>query len=250
MSNATEALHRRLAELSESLLAHLSAAPYAPLEGSSISVKFVLQSLLPKSAAGAAESQLRESIRNFVLASALLAASKSFAHELLSWIPHQLADAATAAFRDISDLYCQGDDERLVAELAPEVLLLLKDMIKESSIDNGTDGDEVSAASARAPVGFAILAAYQLRWFVTKVCCHFLVSLALRFGNVLSRGQGMICFIRLGKNVNAAEFGVYQDVVLDACCHNIASADEIWHLVVEMSVLLVSSIRRSNPKSH
>ncbi|CAI0443474.1 unnamed protein product [Linum tenue] len=227
MSNATEALHRRLAELSESLLAHLSAAPYAPLEGSSISVKFVLQSLLPKSAAGAAESQLRESIRNFVLASALLAASKSSAHEL-------------------------------VAELAPEVLLLLKDIIKESSIDKGTDGDEVSAASARAPVGFAILAAYQLRWFVTKIdysnlrkLCNFVIPCALTALDHWSpEGQGMICFIRLGKNVNAAEFGVYQDVVLDACCHNIASADEIWHLVVEISVLLVSSIRRSNPRSH
>ncbi|CAI0412229.1 unnamed protein product, partial [Linum tenue] len=152
--------------LSESLLAHLSTTPYAPPEGSAVSVKFVLQSLLHNPSSGAGESQLQESIRNFVLASALLSASESSTHELLSWIPRQLAAAAAASFRDLSDVYCH------------------KDRIKESSIDKGTDGDEVSAASARVPVGIAILAAYQLRWFVTQVCCHFLVCLALRFGNV------------------------------------------------------------------
>ncbi|CAI0411050.1 unnamed protein product [Linum tenue] len=260
MSNATEALHRRLTQLSESLLAHLSTTPYAPPEGSAVSVKFVLQSLLRNPSSGAGESQLQESIRNFVLASALLSASESSTHELLSWIPRQLAAAAAASFRDLSDVYCHGNDKRLVAELAPEVLLLLKDRIKESSIDKGTDGDEVSAASARVPVGFAILAAYQLRWFVTQIdklnlgkLCNLVIPCALTALDHWStevKGQGMICFIHLGKNVNSAEFGVYQDVILDACCNNIASADEIWHLVVEMSVLLVSSIHQSNPRSH
>lgn len=58
-------------------------------------------------------------------------------------------------------------------ELMREVLPLLKDRIKESSIDKLEDGDEVSAASARVPVGFAIVAAYQFRWFVTQVCIFF-----------------------------------------------------------------------------
>lgn len=61
------------------------------------------------------------------------------------------------------------DEKRLVVELMREVLPLLKDRIKESSIDKSEDGDEVSAASARVPVGFAIVAAYQFRWFVTQV---------------------------------------------------------------------------------
>ena len=51
----------------------------------------------------------------------------------------------------------------------PEVVPLLKERIKESSINKDVDGDEVSATSARAPVGEAILAAYQFRWFVTQV---------------------------------------------------------------------------------
>lgn len=54
-------------------------------------------------------------------------------------------------------------------ELMPEVLPFLKDRIKESSIDKSDENDEFSAASARVPVGFAILAAYQFRWFVTQV---------------------------------------------------------------------------------
>lgn len=56
-------------------------------------------------------------------------------------------------------------------ELMPEVMPLLKERIKESSIDKSDEGgDEVSAASARVPVGFAIVAAYQFRWFATQVC--------------------------------------------------------------------------------
>ena len=62
------------------------------------------------------------------------------------------------------------EDKRLVVELMPKVLPLLKERIKESSIDKSNDGDEVSAASARIPVGFAIVAAYQFKWFVTQVC--------------------------------------------------------------------------------
>lgn len=54
-------------------------------------------------------------------------------------------------------------------ELTPEVMPLLKDAIKESSIDNSDECDEVLAASARVPVGFAIVAAHQFRWFVTQV---------------------------------------------------------------------------------
>ena len=62
------------------------------------------------------------------------------------------------------------EEKRLVMELMPEVLPLLKERIKESSIDKSDEVHEVSAASARVPVGFAVVAAYQFRWFVNKVC--------------------------------------------------------------------------------
>ncbi|KAK9168239.1 hypothetical protein Syun_000379 [Stephania yunnanensis] len=63
------------------------------------------------------------------------------------------------------------------------------------------------------------------------------------------KGQGMISFIHLAKNVKAAELGFYEDVILDTCCQNIASDDELWCHVVEMSVLLLTLIQRKNPHS-
>lgn len=59
----------------------------------------------------------------------------------------------------------------------------------------------------------------------------------------------MISFIHLAKNANAAQIGGYADAILDACIQNIASDDEIWHYVVEMSVLLITLTQQSNPRS-
>lgn len=59
----------------------------------------------------------------------------------------------------------------------------------------------------------------------------------------------MLSFIHLGKNVNATELSWYEDPVLDACCRNIASSDELWQRVVEMSVLLLTSTQKRNPRS-
>ena len=59
----------------------------------------------------------------------------------------------------------------------------------------------------------------------------------------------MICLIHIAKNVNAAELGLFGDVILDACCQNIASDEQIWQYVVEMSALLVTSIQKDNPRS-
>ncbi|XWS74861.1 hypothetical protein CRYUN_Cryun01aG0034400 [Craigia yunnanensis] len=141
----------------------------------------------------------------------------------------------------------------------PEIVPLLKEKIKESSIDKSDENDEVLAASARTPVRFAILAAYQFRWFVSQVeyphlgkMVNLVIPCALTCLDHWSpevKGQGMISFIHVAKNVKAAELGWYGDVILDACCQNIASTDEIWQYVVEMSVLLVTCIQRDNPRS-
>lgn len=60
-------------------------------------------------------------------------------------------------------------EKKLLIELMPELLPLLKEKIKESAIDAADENDGVSAASARAPVACAVLAAYQLRWIVVQV---------------------------------------------------------------------------------
>ncbi|KAI3906499.1 hypothetical protein MKW98_009407 [Papaver atlanticum] len=188
---------------------------------------------------------------------------------LLSWIPKELTVLANQALSELPRIQFPELNEKelrnelglkkLVMELMADVLPELKGIMKESCIDYSDDGDEISAASARTPVVYAIVAAYQFRWFVTQVeyphlgkLCSLVIPCALTAVDHWSpevKGQGMLSFIHLVKNVNAAEFGVYEDVILDICCKNIASTDELWHHVVEMSVLMVTCTQRKNPRS-
>lgn len=76
------------------------------------------------------------------------------------------------------DLRGIGDcEKRLVIELIPEVLPLLKGFIKESAIGANEESDGIAAATARTPVAYAILAAYQFRWFVTQVDAPYIGKL-------------------------------------------------------------------------
>ncbi|KAH7537506.1 hypothetical protein FEM48_Zijuj03G0100100 [Ziziphus jujuba var. spinosa] len=271
MSDSLSTIYHLIVQLSESLRESLLKTPYTPPEGSNFSVKSVLQPLLlhkpsPQNPnfGGDDDDQIRSSIINFSLACALISSSQSSTHDLLSWIPKHLSAAADSAFRQLSVAYSVScgerskkkigelginfgllpDEKRLVVELVPEVLPLLKDAIKQSSIDKSDECNEFSAATARMPVGFAMVAANQFRWFVTQIdyphlgkLCALVIPCGLTALDHWSpevKGQGMISFIHIGKNVNAAELGWFEDVILDACCQNIASSDEIWHFVVEM----------------
>ncbi|OMO68421.1 Armadillo-like helical [Corchorus capsularis] len=253
MSNSLPDLRSHLSRLTKPILDLLLKTPYTPEETTKVSTKSTLESLLSTTS----------SVKDFSLACALLSSSRSSTHELLAWIPSHLSAAAETAFSDLSEAYndgLPGDEKRnLAAELMPEIVPVLKEKIKESLIDKSDEIDEVFAASARTPVGFAILAAYQFRWFVCQVeyphlgkLVNLIIPCALTCLDHWSpevKAQGMISLIHMAKNVNAADFGWYGDAILDACCHNIASADEIWKYVVEMLVLLVTSIERDNPRS-
>ncbi|XP_018821901.1 uncharacterized protein At2g39910 [Juglans regia] len=283
MSKSFSDLHHLLIQLSEPITESLSKIQYTPPEGSYISVKALIEPLLPHKASlpnpSIAEDQIHALIRDFSLACALISSSQSSTHEILSWIPQHLSVSANSSFRKLSEAYCGvfgetnakrivelgvdigsiPEDRRLVVELIPEVLPLLKERIKESSIDKSDESHEVSAASARVPVGLAIVAAYQFRWFVTQVgypslgqLCALVIPCALTALDHWSaevKGQGMISLTHLAKNVDAMDLGGYEDVILDACCQNIASSDDIWHHVVEMSTLLVTCTQRGNPRS-
>lgn len=287
MAEALSSLHDNLIQLSETIQESLSKAQYNPEEGTNVSVKSMLESLLPRKTSISnrtegrriTEDQIQCEIKDFSLCCAALASAQGSNHASLSWIPKDLSVTAVSAFEELSkafsanlnagkstrivelgvDCSLVSDDKKLVVELIPLVMPLLKASIKESSINHLDDCDEVSAASARAPLAYAVVAAYQLRWFVTQVeqphlgrLCSLVIPCALTALDHWSpevKGQGMISFIHLGKNVKAAEFSWYEDVILDTCCQNIASSDEIWHLVVEMSVLLVTCIHGSNPRS-
>ncbi|KAL3521171.1 hypothetical protein ACH5RR_019320 [Cinchona calisaya] len=281
-SSKTEGLLDILRRSSESIFSQLSKAPYTlPEATNDLSIKSLLLSLLT-SAAKSSTSETTECIKSkttdFILCFAALASASDSTYDQLSWIPGSLsASAGSDAFKELADAYYDAFDggeelmkvgefeldlkflskeTRLVIEFMPRIFPLLKDNIKESSI--GT-ADDISAASARVPVAYAIVAAHQLRWVVTQVDYPYLGKLvhlvipcaltALDHWSPQVKGQGMISFIHLAKNVNAAEIGWYEDVILDACCQNIASSEEIWQYVVEMSVLLVTFTQRSNPRS-
>ncbi|XP_057510544.1 uncharacterized protein At2g39910-like [Actinidia eriantha] len=279
MSKPFSALHHDLIQLSEPIRESLTKAQYNPPEGSNVSFKSMLVSLLPQINSqpnpNISETEIRRQIRDFSLCCAALSSSAESTYDQLSWIPNSLSIAANSAFRDLSkafsghgllkigelgfDLGLVSDETKLVTELMIEVLPSLKLSIKESAIDKSDDGNDISAAVARSPVAYAVVSAYQFRWFVTQVdyphlgrLCSLVIPCALTCLDHWSpevKGQGMVSFIHLAKNVNAAELGWYEDVILDACCQNIASSDEIWHLVVEMSVVLLTCIQRSNPRS-
>ncbi|CAL5407439.1 unnamed protein product [Camellia sinensis] len=283
MSKSFSALHHDLIQLSEPIRQSLLKAQYNPPEASNVSVKPMLESLLPQTNSPSnpdfSEAEIRSKLKYFGLCCAALASSAGSTYDQLSWIPNSLSLDADSAFRYLSkafscclkqgvstkigelgfDLRLMSDEKKLAAELMVQVLPSLKASIKESSIDKSEDGDEVSAAVARSPVAHAIVAAYQFRWFVTQVdyphlgrLCSLVIPCALTSLDHWSpevKGQGMISFIHLAKNVNAAELSWYEDVILDACCQNIVSSDEIWHLAVEMSVALLTCIQPSNPRS-
>ncbi|KAG2332399.1 hypothetical protein Bca4012_018020 [Brassica carinata] len=268
MSNTTSAdLHSRLLRVSEPIAEILRRTQYTPQESSKVSTKDILLSLLPNTSPPPPppppprlldEEQSLASIKSLALACALLSSSRSSAHELLSWIPESLSVAGESAFSEIARDYF-SENKRLVIELLPVVLPELKDGIEGSSMGKDGDAEDVSAAMARKPVGYAILASHQLMWFVTQVdkpnlakVCNLVVPCALTALDHWSpdvKRQGVISFVHLAKTTSSGDLGSYGDVVLDACCQNIASDDEIWIHVVELSVLLVTKLHPNNPRS-
>ncbi|XP_021769132.1 uncharacterized protein At2g39910-like [Chenopodium quinoa] len=251
--------HQKLTELSQPIQELLSTTPYNPPESHDVSIKSLFQSLLPSKTPNS--TNILPQIRDFCLLCALISSSYASTSPLLSWIPERLIVASHLAIKALSEAV-YGDshpylrsDTRLVIDLMPEVIPLIKETIKESSIG----GDEISAASSRVPTSYAIVAAYQLSWFVSQVknpelgkLCGLIIPCGLTALDHWSsevKGQGMSSFIHVAKNVNTADLGGYGDVILDACCHNIVSDDEIWHLAVEMSVCFVTCLQRNNPRS-
>ncbi|KAG6395353.1 hypothetical protein SASPL_145996 [Salvia splendens] len=285
MANLSSSLLQDLIRLSEPLKESLLKTHYAPPETyATFSVKSELISLLPD--ATISDAALPTKIKDFALCCAALASASNSTSQHLLWIPSALSIRAASALEEFSTAYYGDQDDahakcstkgvaeleldlrgaadngkKLLIVLMPEIFPLLKDRIKESAIDAKDENDGVSAASARAPVASAVLAAYQLRWivenaivdapYIGKLCLLMIPCLltALDHWSPEVKGQGMISFIHLAKTANAAEIGGYADVVLDACCQNIASDDEIWHYVVEMSVLLIALLQKNNPRS-
>ncbi|XP_073011340.1 uncharacterized protein At2g39910 [Typha latifolia] len=245
-----------LVRLSDTLHETLARTPYNPPEGASISIKSLLESLLPSSDASSTKESRRE-INDFFLCCAALAAAEGDESPALYWIPRDLCLLAKSALKEMAGAASYGSEGDMIVEMVPEILPEVKRVIKESCVD--TEEEEFLAASAKAPVEKAVVAGHQLRWMVSQVCypklgnlCWLVIPCALTALDHWSpevKEQGMASFVHVSKNVTATELSWYEEAILDACCRNIPASDELWYRVVEVSVLLLTCTQRNNPRS-
>ncbi|KAJ4792341.1 ARM repeat superfamily protein [Rhynchospora pubera] len=245
-----------LLRLSSQVSETLEATPYIPPESSSPSIKAFLQSLLPSNATPS-PSNNKEHIKNFFLCLATIESASDFGESpTLGWISTNLISSAKSALQQFRDAGLYGSVGEMVADLFAEIVPDLKRVIKETCAD--TENEE-EITTNNVPVGYSILAAYQFRWMVSQVVnpllgnfCWLVIPCALTALDHWSpevKKQGMFSFIHIANNVSTAEFSLYEEAVLDACCRNIPASDELWHHVVEVSVLLLTYTRKSNPRS-
>ncbi|RWW54150.1 hypothetical protein BHE74_00039288, partial [Ensete ventricosum] len=157
----------QLSRLSESIRETLSRTPYAPPEGASVSIKSILESLLPSGDREAQEG-FRKEVREFFLCCAALASAEGDESPTLFWVTKDLIFASKSALRELSRAASFESEQEMVIGLLPDVLPAVKGVIKESCVD--TEEEDVIAASAKAPVAYAIVAAHQFRWLVSQVC--------------------------------------------------------------------------------
>ncbi|KAG6538384.1 hypothetical protein ZIOFF_003502 [Zingiber officinale] len=242
--------------LSKLIRETLSRTLYAPPVGSNVSIKLILESLLPCEGGPPAEGFPKE-VMDFVLCCAALAAAEGDDSPTLFWVTKDLILAAKLSLRELSRAASFGSEREMLVELMPDVLSVVKGVIKESSVD--TKSEDIFASSAKTPVDYAIVAAHQFRWLVSQVAYPDLGKLlwlvtpcaltSLDHWSAAVKEQGISSFIHIVKNVNAAELSWYEEAILDVCCSNIPAADELWHRVIEISVLLLTSTQKANPRS-
>ncbi|KAK8967945.1 hypothetical protein KSP40_PGU002587 [Platanthera guangdongensis] len=243
-----------LLRLADQIRETFARTSYAPPAGSPVSVKSLLESLLPL--AEVSKPIIREII-DFCLCCAALASAVGVESPSVYWIPKELSSLARSALWEISAAGSFAAEHEMVAELMSEVLPELKAAVKQTVVD--PDDEMFVNASSRAPVASAIVAAHQFRWLVTQVVyphlgnmCALVMPCALTTMDHWSpevKEQGMFTLIHLGKNVNAAELGWYEEAFLDVCCRNIAASDDLWSRTVEVSALLLTCTQRKNPRS-
>uniref|UniRef100_A0A0E0LF20 Uncharacterized protein n=1 Tax=Oryza punctata TaxID=4537 RepID=A0A0E0LF20_ORYPU len=213
----------------------LAAAPYEPPEGSSTSIKSHLASLLPSSqpqppAGGGARKEAADLL---LFCAAARAASPEY--PALHWVPVALSDAAAAAMEEMAVAGGWGDVGEMVVGMMPEVVPPLKDVVKATCVD--TEDEEIG--KVKPPKEHAVVAAHQFRWLVSQVTypklgdlCWLVIPCALTALDHWSpevKEQGMLSFMHIAKCVKATELNLYEDAILDACCHNIPADDELWY---------------------
>lgn len=168
-----------LIKLAEPVRQLLAGTPYETPPGDAVSVKSMLESLLPppKPQKEAEESRCVEQTRDFCLCCAALASAEGEETPHLYWIPKELSRAGRSALSELSDYLSMSGDRELVCALMPSLLPSLKSLIKDSCVD--AEADDVVASSAKTPVIYAIVSAHQFRWLVTQVTQFIHLQLAV-----------------------------------------------------------------------
>ncbi|KAF7103445.1 LOW QUALITY PROTEIN: hypothetical protein CFC21_104434 [Triticum aestivum] len=233
----------------------LSAAPYAPPEGSDTSVKSLLASLLPSPSEPPTGGAGKEAVDLLLFCAAARAASAEA--PALHWVPEGLSRAAAAAMEEMAAMGGWGGVPEMLVAMMPEALPPLKAVLKDTGVD--ANDDMMMIGAVKPPKEHAFVAAHQFRWLLSQVnypklgdLCWLVIPCALTALDHWSpdvKVQGMISFMHIAKNVKVADLSLYEDAILDACCHNIPADDELWYRVVEVSVLLLTCTQRSNPRS-
>ncbi|CAN6454343.1 unnamed protein product [Victoria cruziana] len=271
-------LHRKLLELTSTIEESLSKTSKNEPQGAEVSLRSDFQSLLTtKMTFEDHPDSIMEFIRDFYLCCAALASADSGKDPTMSWVPKALASLAFRSIRELSRaIFCDldenirrtivklnhesflvPDEDKLVLQMMPTVFPMMKHVITDSLID--TMEDTVVDSCAGASIGSAIVASHRLRWSIERISYPYLGKLcssvipcvltALDHWSPAVKGQAIISFLHVAKNMNVAELDRYADVILDACCRNISANDETWHSTIEMSVLLVTCTQRRNPRS-
>ncbi|XP_044960312.1 uncharacterized protein At2g39910 [Hordeum vulgare subsp. vulgare] len=253
---ASPALRREdLLRVASTLRSLLAAAPYAPPEGSDTSVKSLLSSLLPPPSEPPTGGAGKEAVDLLLFCAAARAASAEA--PALHWVPEGLSRAAAAAMEEMATAGGWGGVGEMLVAMMSEAVPPLKDVLKVTGVD--ANDDTMMIGGVKPPKEHAFVAAHQFRWLLSQInypklgdLCWLVIPCALTALDHWSpdvKEQGMISFMHIAKNVKVTELSLYEDAILDACCHNIPADDELWYRVVEVSVLLLTCTQRSNPRS-
>ncbi|KQK17320.1 uncharacterized protein At2g39910 [Brachypodium distachyon] len=231
----------------------LAAAPYAPPEGSSTSIKSLLASLLPFPSQPSTGGARQEAVDLLLLCAAARAASAEA--PALHWVPEGLSKGAADAMEEMAAAGGWHGVAEMVVAMMTEAVPPLKAVLKDTNTD--AEGDVIGAATP--PKEHAVVAAHQFRWLLSQVnypklgdLCWLVIPCALTALDHWSpdvKEQGVVSFMHIAKNVKVTELSLYEDAILDACCNYIPADDDLWYHIVEVSVLLLTCTQRSNPRS-
>ncbi|KAI4962581.1 hypothetical protein ZWY2020_029106 [Hordeum vulgare] len=223
---ASPALRREdLLRVASTLRSLLAAAPYAPPEGSDTSVKSLLSSLLPPPSEPPTGGAGKEAVDLLLFCAAARAASAEA--PALHWVPEGLSRAAAAAMEEMAKAGGWGGVGEMLVAMMPEAVPPLKDVLKVTGVD--ANDDTMMIGGVKPPKEHAFVAAHQFRWLLSQINYPKL---------------GDLCWLVIPCALTALDHCLYEDAILDACCHNIPADDELWYCVVEVSVLLLTCTQR------